>query len=204
MKPRITHRTVFLAPLLSLLSLTVMAADPIEGIVTKAGTDSPAATNEVAIWYPSDSGLAIKLTSFQAVGDNADATLAMYGGESSTTLSAGQTSTNLTVVSTNIGIAAGSIVVLIDPDGDTGWGFVYGTAASTINLDRDPGTFSSGSKVWAMTKTVSTTIASATVTRDAYALFAVKKRSPLMLRLYTAAGTTETLKYATCEYFDPE
>ena len=68
--------------------ITLNAADPVEGVVTKVGAASPGATNSVVIFGSSDSGLAIKLTSIQAVGDNADATLALYGGAARTTLSA--------------------------------------------------------------------------------------------------------------------
>ncbi|HOY58735.1 MAG TPA: hypothetical protein PK640_11465 [Verrucomicrobiota bacterium] len=183
--------------------ITLNAADPVEGVVTKVGAASPGATNSVVIFGSSDSGLAIKLTSIQAVGDNADATLALYGGAARTTLSAGQTSTNLTVVSTNLSIAAGDVIVLVDSSGNLGWGFVHSTGTSTINLDRDPGTFSSGSVVWAMTSKAEHTVGNATSTRDGYALFGVKKRSPLLARLYTAAGTTEAIKGATVEYFKP-
>ena len=204
MKPLHTlHTLLTLAALAVMVSVQSLAADPREGVVTLIGTDAPGATNEVAIFGPSASGQAIKLTTIQCTGDNADATLLMLAGEARTTLSAGQTSTNLTVVSTNLSIAVGDHIVLVDPDGDLGWGMVYSTGTSTINLDRDPGTFSSGSTVWAMTKKATTTIGNATVTRDGHALFGAKKRSPLMVRLYTAAGTTETIKMATVEYFDP-
>lgn len=179
------------------------ATAPTQGVVTKAGAADPAATNSVAIFGASDSGQAIKLASVQCVGDNAATVLQICSGGLSTKLSAAQTTAALTVVSTNIGIAAGAIVVLLDPDGDIGWGLVASTGASTITLDRDPGTFSSGSIVWAMTDTVSTTIGNATVTKDAFALYGGRKKSPLFLRCYCVAGTTELIKYATVEYYTP-
>lgn len=204
---KIRHILTALMLLIALISFTVCAATattPVSGVVTKVGAADPAATNSVAIFAASDVGQAVKLMSVQCVGDHATTALQMAGGGLSTTLSAAQTTSTLTVTSTNIGISAGDIIVLLDPDGDIGWGIVSSTgASSTIVLDRDPGTFSAGSVVWAMTDTATITIGNATVTKDGYALFGARQRSPLFLRCYAVAGTTESIKYATVQYYTP-
>jgi len=185
-----------------LATLTIMPASAetsatalLRGYVSAKDTTG---TNSVVI-FPAASGRAIRLVSYQVVGDNADAVLVTYAGTANTALSAAATTTNLTVVSTN-GFAADDMIVIQDPDDDScSQYWVYGLAASTIQLTA-AATEDSGARVYRMSHYAPVTIGSATVSADAEALWAAQVRMPMLLRLYTSGGTTEIIKRATVKY----
>jgi len=155
-------------------------------------------TNSVVI-FPAATGRAIRLVSYQCTGDNADALLQLAAGTLNTTLSAATTTTNLTVLSTN-GFAPSDVVVIQDPDDDSCTShFVYGLGTLTVQLTA-AATADSGARVYRMSHVTTNAVAAATVTRNAEALWAAQVRMPLLLRLYSGAGTTETVKDAAVKY----
>lgn len=163
-------------------------------------------TNNFVIWpatavYPA-AAKQVVLTSYNVTGDNADAKLQLLGGSARTvtTASAGASATNITVSSTNT-LTAGDVVVLQRTTGVCTAHFIHAVNASNIVslLSATGTTAGSGTQVFRMGYTFTNAVGAATVSAHGN-LFASPARMPLVLRLYSSAGTNEKINAATAQY----
>lgn len=164
--------------------------------------DNTVQTNAV-VSFPGAAGKQVVLRSLDVTGDNADAVIQFAGGTVKTSFASDMAigETNLIVASTN-GLGSGQGLLLLHHVSTGTREVLFYYSVGTGSVQTYPGvaeeTFEND-VLWWCSDVATNAIGSATVRLDG-TLFATRVNAPLILRLYTGAGTAERINRAVVEY----